>query len=247
MKHVTFIGLLLMLSAGSAGFGQSGKPGLPDILPRDLEIEIALSAAPKHLQDNATVYVLGKEGYELAIEGSNGWTCFVVRGPGIGPPSWNDMISGWCYDDEGMKTMGLVTFDRARYRRQGMNGDEIRSKINSGFASGKYRSPRKAGIIYMLSPVNKVPDHRTGKLFDYVPHVMYYAPNVTNDEIGVPESEHTGNPKYVFSGLPFLPSEGPHGFIVQPLGEKEGARICEKYEEMIEKVRSYVDLEIIFK
>ncbi|MGD8307701.1 MAG: hypothetical protein PVF17_13670 [Ignavibacteria bacterium] len=229
-------------------YAQSTKPGFPKILPRDLEVELALSSAPSHLQDEATVYVLGENGYELAIQGSNGWTCFVVRGPGIGPPSWDDMIAGWCYDEEGMKTMGLVTFDRAKYRSQGLSNEEIRNKINEGFATGKYLSPRKPGVIYMLSPVNKVPDHRTGKLFDYVPHVMYYAPNITNEDIGVPKSLHTGDPNYVFSGLPYLPIEGnPHGFMVQALGEKEGRQIVAKYKEMIEKVRKYVDLDIRYE
>ena len=41
-------------------------------LPRDLEIQLALSALPPHLQDNATVYVLNPDkGFEVARQGTN--------------------------------------------------------------------------------------------------------------------------------------------------------------------------------
>src|SRR5579871_6652334 len=43
------------------------------------EIALARSAAPKMVSDDATVLVLGKGGYETAVKGSNGFTCFVGR------------------------------------------------------------------------------------------------------------------------------------------------------------------------
>ena len=49
-------------------------------LPRDLEIQLALSALPPHVRDSATVYVLNPEkGFELARRGSNGFHTFVAR------------------------------------------------------------------------------------------------------------------------------------------------------------------------
>src|SRR5437879_13147168 len=50
-------------AADGARFAQS--PQYP-LLPRALEIELALSAAPKHLRDDATVWVLDKSGYAIA-------------------------------------------------------------------------------------------------------------------------------------------------------------------------------------
>jgi len=41
-------------------------------LPRDLEIQLALSALPARLRDNATVYVLNPDkGFEIARMGTN--------------------------------------------------------------------------------------------------------------------------------------------------------------------------------
>ncbi len=49
-------------------------------LPRDLEIQLALSALPRHLRDSATVYVLNPDkGFEVARKGTNGFHAFVAR------------------------------------------------------------------------------------------------------------------------------------------------------------------------
>src|ERR1700724_2737679 len=49
-------------------------------LPRDLEIQLALSALPPHLRDNATVYVLNPEtGFSVARQGTNGFHALVAR------------------------------------------------------------------------------------------------------------------------------------------------------------------------
>src|SRR5260370_35135223 len=49
-------------------------------LPRDLEIQLALSALPPQLRDNATVYVLNPDkGFEVARQGTNGFHAFVAR------------------------------------------------------------------------------------------------------------------------------------------------------------------------
>ena len=247
MLSKSIIVLSSIILVATTTLAQSEKPGLPKILPRDLEIDLALSSAPEHLRADASIYLLGEQGYELTKKGTNGFTCLVIRGPEFTPPGWENHISGWCFDEESMRTVGKVMLERAKLYRQGLSYEEVRNKINAGFASGEYVAPSKIGIIYMLSPVNKVPDHRTGKIFDYVPHVMYCSPNIINDDIGVPEEVHTGDQNYVWSGLPFLPTTGPHGFIVQPLGEKECAKIVAEYWKMIVKVREYVDLEIKFE
>jgi len=64
--------MLAALTLGLAFAGLSdAAPGMKKIapLPRDLEIQLALSALPPHLRDNATVYVLNPDkGFELRAE-----------------------------------------------------------------------------------------------------------------------------------------------------------------------------------
>ncbi len=222
-----------------------GPAGLPRTLPRDLEIELALSAAPEHLRPGAAVYVLTEDGFELARAsskgGSNGFTCFVTRGLG-GEGRANDHVEPMCYDEEGMETFGAVAFDRYRMLRQGVDPQEVRAEIAAGFVRGTYRAPTRGGVIYMLSPINKVPDGRGGVL-DYVPHLMFYAPYVSNREIGV-TTELLTSGDYAFSGLPFLPATGPHGFIVVPLGREEARQMVRAQRDLIERMRRYVDVEL---
>src|ERR1700761_4373219 len=49
------------------------------VLPPEREVELALSAAPEHLRAQATVYVYGAKGFEIARQGRNGFTCLVNR------------------------------------------------------------------------------------------------------------------------------------------------------------------------
>src|SRR5215467_9196097 len=48
-------------------------------LPKDLEVHLALSAAP-HLRTGTTVYVLdSSKGYVIERQATNGFTCYVQR------------------------------------------------------------------------------------------------------------------------------------------------------------------------
>ena len=77
---VVVIGLLFSLAAGAEDKQTSEAMKKIEPLPRDLEIQLALSALPPHLRDNATVYVLNPDkGFEVARKGTNGFHTFVAR------------------------------------------------------------------------------------------------------------------------------------------------------------------------
>ena len=46
---------------------------------RAAEIALARSAAPASISSRAQILVLGKHGYETAVNGSNGFVCLVTR------------------------------------------------------------------------------------------------------------------------------------------------------------------------
>jgi len=54
----------------------SAQP-LPELLPREKEIALALSAAPEHLRYDAGVYVLERNGFVKVRSSTNGFTCIV--------------------------------------------------------------------------------------------------------------------------------------------------------------------------
>src|SRR5262245_60565581 len=101
-------------SADGARFAQSAQYPL---LPRALEIELALSAAAKHLRDDATVWVLDQSGYAIAKKGGNAFTCVVSRRAG-------DLFPV-CWDAEGTRSLLPLDFEDARLRLAGKSGGEI--------------------------------------------------------------------------------------------------------------------------
>ena len=102
-------------SAGGAGDGArfAQSPQYP-LLPRALEIDLALSAAPKHLRDDATVWVLDKSGYAIARKGGNAFACVVSRRAG-------DLFPV-CWDAVGTRSLLSLDVEDARLRLSGKSG-----------------------------------------------------------------------------------------------------------------------------
>ena len=74
------LALLVSLTAGAQNQQPANRPGTVVPLPRDLEIQLALSSLPPHLRENATVYVLNPDkGFEVARAGTNGFSALVAR------------------------------------------------------------------------------------------------------------------------------------------------------------------------
>ena len=152
-------------------------------LPQPQEIELALSAGPEHLRLDATVYVFGKKGYEKIRSGKNGFTCMVNRdGNQIGD---ND-LKPTCWDAEGSATILPVMLRVGEMLAQGKTADEIKQDVDRGFSEGRFVSPRKAGIAYMLrGDVQYDPKTMAISKTLFPPHYMIYAPGVTNADIGI--------------------------------------------------------------
>ena len=79
--------LLAVICAARLGRAQDAKNPYPTsmapldqyFMDRNDEIALARSAAPPSIAKDATVMVLGKHGYETAVEGTNGFVCMVGR------------------------------------------------------------------------------------------------------------------------------------------------------------------------
>src|SRR4051812_1981964 len=199
--------------------GEAQRPALPDcpMLPRDLEIELALSAAPKHLRDGAAVVVLAAAGYVNAREGANAITCIVSRRGG-------DLFPV-CWDAEGTRTLLQVDLDAAKLRLGGTSNAEIDRQVAQGFKDGRYKVPSRTGVAYMLSPIRYRVDEQ-GHVTPSAPnpHVMFYAPNLTDADVGG-----------VRGSLLFINKVGPDGMIIVPVGRQERDAIVGESRALIER------------
>lgn len=207
-------------------------------LPRDLEIQLALSALPPHLRDSATVYLLNPaKGFEVAHKGSNGFHAFVARtGDDAMRGSWlfkeyrDDILYPISFDQAGAKAIMPVFFDIAAMQAKGIPAGEVKKTIQNRYKTKYYKAPEKAGVSYMLSPILRTytnPDANDNVLTLSIPHIMYYAPNVSDKDIG------GGTPGGQY---PFIINSGAHGFSIQLLGQAERNTITKEYEEMLAKL-----------
>ncbi len=149
----------------------------PDLMPRQEEIVAALAAGPPTIADGAGVYVLTARGYELARASANGFHCLVGRdAPGTFEPQ--------CFDAEGSATTLQAALLEAELRMGGKDDAEIEAAVAAAYAAGTLRAPRRPGINYMLSPANIVPIDDRGTVQPVGPHVMFYAPYLTDADLG---------------------------------------------------------------
>jgi hypothetical protein len=162
------------------------------LLPPEHEIELALTAGPEHLRRDATVYVFGKDGYKKTHSGTNGFTCMVNRD---GNQTGDNDLKPTCWDPEGTATIVPVMLRVGELMAQGKTADEIKRDIDGGFSDGRFFSPRKTGIAYMLRGDLQY-DPKTKKIMktSFPPHYMIYAPGVTNTDIGMNMDAYNKNP-----------------------------------------------------
>jgi hypothetical protein len=247
---VVIAGLVWSLTASAENTQTSNAPNELEPLPRDLEVQLALSALPPHLRGNATVYVLNPaKGFEVARKGANGFHAFVARtGEDTMRGSWplteyrDDILYPISFDEAGAKANMRVFFDIAEAQATGTPPRELKQIIQERYKTHYYKPPERAGVSYMLSPILRTylnPDQNDTAATTNNPHVMYYFPNVSNEPVGgampAPEelryfSEHG---RFRVSPSPFVILHGPHGYMVQMLGVTETAAITKEYKAML--------------
>ncbi|HEU4414996.1 MAG TPA: hypothetical protein VFT65_09465 [Candidatus Angelobacter sp.] len=245
--------LLWSLTAGAQNSEAASQKNKLTPLPRDLEMQLALSALPPHLRENATVYVLNPDkGFEIARQGTNGFTAFVARtGDDTFRGTWplkayrDDILYPVSFDEAGARAQMRVFFDAAEMQAKGTAPEELKRTIQGRFKTGYYKAPDRAGVSYMLSPILRTylnPDANENVATANIPHVMHYAPNVSNNDLGAAAPTPEQFNYFVQHGRwpetpnPFLILHGPHGYMVQFDGATERDAITQEYEGMLARL-----------
>jgi len=155
------------------------KPAYDSSLPREERIKLAESAAPPEISGKATVYLLERTGYVKVREGTNGFTCFVDRQTPLN-------MEPTCFDAEGSASTLLSRLYAEEQRAKGKSEEQIKSEIEAGYKTGKFRAPQKPGIVYMMSEHIYLLVPGTNRMVHVPPHLMFYAPYATDKDIGSP-------------------------------------------------------------
>jgi hypothetical protein len=184
-----------MLTIRSSDAAEPGKQfaALLTEIPAEQQIQLAMSAAPPEIARHATIVVLAPNGYVTARTGTNGFTCLVER-------QYLETLEPSCYDAEGSATTLLARIYREELRAAKIPEEEIEPRIDDRYKAGVFKAPGKPGLVYMLSSHNTVYNDHTKKIIRVPPHLMFYAPYMSQKDIGEFVGPHV--PYVIFEGRP---------------------------------------------
>ena len=177
--------LLSVFSGGvKQAFAQAGKAAYPAMAPLDQylipdqksEIALARSAAPGSISDGAEVMVLGREEYETAVKGTNGFLCIVERSWGQGTDQvefWNPkMRAPHCFNTQAARSFAPIYLMKTRLVLAGKSRPEIAQAIATALDTKQLPPLEPGAMAYMMSKQQYLNDQ--GK--SWRPHTMFYSP-----------------------------------------------------------------------
>jgi hypothetical protein len=178
------VALILGLIGMQRGHAQQSKKTYPSMAPideylmadRNAEIALARSAAPDAISGDAKILVLGRHGYETAVEGKNGFVCVVERGwmsPSDAPEFWNPKIRGpICFNPPAARSVLPTTYRRTEMALAGRTKSEIIEDNRAAFERGELPQLERGAMSYMMSKKAYLTDHGDHDLA----HLMFYEP-----------------------------------------------------------------------
>jgi len=179
------VGLLaLAVLPGSIRRAQAQADPYPAMAPLDrylipdakAEIALARSAAPASISDDATVMVLGRQGYTTAVEGKNGFVCYVERSWAHDtqhPEFWNPKArTPNCFNAAAASSVVPLYLMKTRLVLAGKSKAEIAQAIAAAQDRGELPALAPGGMCYMMSKQQYINDEG----HSWHPHLMFYAP-----------------------------------------------------------------------
>ena len=175
--------LVIVLSAVWMAQAQDTKTPYPGMAPldqylmaRNAEIELARSAAPASIAQDAEVMVLGRHAYETAVKGKNGFVCMVQRSWTAGnddPDFWNPKIrSPICFNPPAVRSYLPLTIKKTELVLAGRSKAQMFEDLDAAFRQKKLPGMEPGAMCYMMSKQGYLND-RDGH---WHPHLMFFAP-----------------------------------------------------------------------
>jgi hypothetical protein len=185
LKFIVFAFALHIFSANAANAAAQGAKDLyPAMAPLDQylisdeksEIALARSAAPASISDGAEVMVLRRDGYQTAVNGTNGFVCLVERSWGQGTDEaefWNPkMRAPHCFNAQAAKTFAPIYLLKTKLVLAGKSKPEIAKAIATALDQKEIPALEPGAMAYMMSKQQYLNDQ--GKAWHS--HTMFFSP-----------------------------------------------------------------------
>lgn len=172
--------------------GQTANSPYPTMAPldqylmtdRSAEIALARTAAPKSISADAGVVVLGRRGYETAVQGTNGFVCIVERAwmsPFDHPEFWNPKNrSPICYNPAAARSILPYTLKRTELVLAGLSKPQLLERIKAAVANNELPTPEPGAMSYMMSKEQYLND----AVVHWFPHLMFHIPKTASASWG---------------------------------------------------------------
>jgi len=197
--------VILLLAAASHAHAQDAKAApYPVMAPieqyrianREDEIALARSAAPPSIAAGAEVLVLGKRGFETAVEGKNGFVCIVERSWAAGfadAEFWNPKVRAPnCFNTAARAVLSQY-LKRTEWVLAGASKQQMIDRTKASLADKTFMASEPGAMCYMLSAQGYLSDRDS----HWMPHVMIYVPRAKASSWG---ANLQGSPINAFEG-----------------------------------------------
>src|ERR1700722_14397350 len=125
------------------------------LMPRDAEISLAQSAAPKSISGDAEILILTKSGFQTAVSGTNGFVCMVARSWSADlsdPDFWDPRLRApICYNALAARSQVPATIKRTQVALAGRSKAEILKAIQAAVGSDELPTAVAGSMAYMMS------------------------------------------------------------------------------------------------
>jgi hypothetical protein len=140
------------------------------------EIELARSAAPASISDEAEVLVLAQDGYVTASKGGNGFVCLVERSwakTTDDPEFWNPKVRApHCLNAPAARTYLPIVLLKTKLALAGKSSMEIAEAVKSALDRKELPTLEPNAMCYMMSKQQYLSDDD----MHWHPHMMWYVP-----------------------------------------------------------------------
>ena len=179
LKGIT---LGFLLGAAWHATAQDAKTPYPTMAPvdqylmdnREAEIALARSAAPESIARDADLMILGRHGYETAVQGKNGFVCLVERSwtaPIDDPDFWNPKLRApICFNAAAARSYLPRTIKKTELVLAGRSKAQMMEAVVAAIDKKELPAMEPGAMCYMLSKQGYL-SSRDGH---WHPHLMFF-------------------------------------------------------------------------
>ena len=171
-----------------------------DYLTAECEQVLAVSALPSQMRAGASIYVLQPSGFIKTVQGDGPFTCIVQR-------NHAKSLIPQCVDRRGAEVLIPAMIHKTNMYLSGATAAEVRADFDARTESGEFVAPDNIGVNYMMSHYNYIYLRGPGRVERVPPHLMHYAPNITNEDVRAVEGAAQ-------KSMPHINDQGIHGYYI---------------------------------